>query len=268
MKSIKITILNDNHCGRLCGSEHGLSYLLDIDGKKILFDLGPSDIFMRNAEKLNINLNHVDAIVLSHGHWDHGNGLSATRSGFSLAHKKLITHPDSFTVRYRKSDRKPIGLPLSYEEAKRRYNITLSKEPFWVSENLLFLGEIPRENDFEGKSTTFFNEERIEDFVADDSAVVARTPHGLVVVCGCSHAGVCNTIEYARKVTGVEKVYAVLGGFHLKYVDDQLANTIDYFKTLHVEHLYPSHCTSFDVQYVFKQNFNSGQILTGEILEF
>ena len=268
MKSLKITILNDNHCGRLCGAEHGLSYLLDIDGKKILFDVGPSDIFMRNAEKLNINLNLVDAIVLSHGHWDHGNGLVANRPGFSLAHKQLITHPDSFTVRYRKADRKPIGLPLSYQEAKRRYNITLTKEPFWVTDNLVFLGEIPRENDFEGKSTTFFNEERNEDFVADDSAAVAKTPDGLVVICGCSHAGVCNTIEYARKVTGIEKVHAVLGGFHLKYQDEQLDKTLEYFRGLNVTHLYPSHCTSFEVLFVFKQNFASKMILTGEILEF
>ena len=81
-------------------------------------------------------------------------------------------------------------------------------------------------------------------------------------------AGVCNTIEYARKVTGEDKVFAVIGGFHLKYVDEQLTSTIEYFKTLNVEHLYPSHCTSFDVQYVFKQNFASGMILTGDILEF
>jgi 7,8-dihydropterin-6-yl-methyl-4-(beta-D-ribofuranosyl)aminobenzene 5'-phosphate synthase len=171
-------------------------------------------------------------------------------------------------VRYRKSDRKQIGLPLSFQEAKRKYNITLTKEPLWVTDNLLFLGEIPRENDFEGKSTSFYNEDRFEDFVADDSAAVAKTPYGLVVVCGCSHAGVCNTVEYARKVTGEDKVYAVLGGFHLKYLDAQLDKTIEYFKQLNVTHLTPSHCTSFEALYVFRQNFGSKLILTGEILEF
>ena len=97
MNSLKLTILNDNAPGS-CASEHGLSYIVEAD-KTIMFDTGPSDIFFRNAEKLQVDLSAIDTVVLSHGHWDHGNGLQY------LNGKKLITHPLSFQKKYRKKDR-------------------------------------------------------------------------------------------------------------------------------------------------------------------
>jgi 7,8-dihydropterin-6-yl-methyl-4-(beta-D-ribofuranosyl)aminobenzene 5'-phosphate synthase len=118
---MRLTVLNDNmsiyHAMpdksiRLCGSEHGVSYLIE-DEVRMLFDTGPSDIILRNAKILGIDLNQIPLIVLSHGHWDHGNGLA------HLSGKRLITHPDSFCRRYRKKNDGYSGLPLSLDEAKK-----------------------------------------------------------------------------------------------------------------------------------------------------
>ena len=118
-----MTILNDNAPGSICASEHGLSYIVEAD-KTIIFDTGPSDIFLRNADKLQVDLSAIDTVVLSHGHWDHGNGLQY------LNGKKLITHPLSFQKKYRKKDRSYIGLPLSEEEASKKFNLILSNSSF------------------------------------------------------------------------------------------------------------------------------------------
>ncbi len=258
---LKVTILNDNAPGNTCSSEHGLSYIVQAD-KTILFDLGPSDIFLKNAKKLNVNIDNIDTIALSHGHWDHGNGLKY------LTNKKLITHPDSFQKKYRKKDHSYIGLPLSEEEARKNFDLILSKTPYKISEQIIFLGEIPRLNNFEAQITNFVLENGKDDFVLDDSALAVKTKKGLVIVSGCAHSGICNIIEYAQKVTQTKKVYGVIGGFHLKKDDLQTQKTIEYFKNLNIEKIYPSHCTALPALAAFYQNFKINQVLSGNIIFF
>ncbi len=258
---LKITVLNDNAPGSICGSEHGLSYIVHAD-KTILFDASPSDIFLKNAQKLNINIDSIDTVVLSHGHWDHGNGLKY------LSKKILITHPDSFQKKYRKKNRSYIGLPLSEEEAKEKFELILSKKPFKISEQITFLGEIPRTNNFEAQSTGFELENGMEDFVLDDSALAVNTKKGLVVISGCAHSGICNIIEYARKITKQTQVYGVIGGFHLKENNLQTQKTIEYFKQLRISKIYPSHCTALPALSAFYQNFKIKQVLSGNIIYF
>ncbi len=258
---LQITVLNDNAPGNTCASEHGLSYIIRAD-KTIIFDVGPSDIFLKNAQKLNINPENINTIALSHGHWDHGNGLKY------LANKKLITHPDSFQKKYRKKDRSYIGLPLSEEEARKKFDLILSQTPYKISERIIFLGEIPRLNNFEAQTTGFVLENGKDDFVLDDSALAVKTKKGLVIVSGCAHSGICNIIEYARKVTQTKKVYGVIGGFHLKKDDLQTQKTIEYFKNLNIEKIYPSHCTALPALAAFYQNFKINQVLSGNIIFF
>jgi 7,8-dihydropterin-6-yl-methyl-4-(beta-D-ribofuranosyl)aminobenzene 5'-phosphate synthase len=261
MHKLNITILNDNAPGNTCASEHGLSYIVQAD-KTIIFDAGPSDIFLKNAQKLNLNIDNIDTLVLSHGHWDHGNGLKY------ISGKKLITHPDSFQKKYRKKDRSYIGLPLSEEAVRKKFDLILSKIPYNISEQIIFLGEIPRLNNFEAQTTGFVLENDDDDFVLDDSALVVKTKKGLVVVSGCAHSGICNIIEYARKVTQTKKVYGVIGGFHLKMNNLQTQKTIEYFKKLNIEKIYPSHCTALPALASFYQNFKINQVLSGNIIYF
>jgi 7,8-dihydropterin-6-yl-methyl-4-(beta-D-ribofuranosyl)aminobenzene 5'-phosphate synthase len=260
---MKLTVLTENVAGGRFGAEHGLSYLIEHDGKTILFDTGHSDMFLKNASKLGYDLQKdVDTIVLSHGHWDHGDGLRY------ISGKRLITHPAVFMKRYRAADNSYIGLALSKEETEKRFELTTSKDAYQITDRIIYLGEIPGTNDFEAKSTTFIDDNGNEDFVPDDSAMVFILDDGIAVVTACSHSGICNITEHARKVTGIEKVKAVIGGFHLKKDNRQTRETIKYFKSLKVEKLFPSHCTELPALSVFYSEFKIDQVKTGMQFHF
>ncbi|WP_372650667.1 MBL fold metallo-hydrolase [Draconibacterium sp.] len=260
---LSITILTDNTAGGRFLAEHGLSYVVEIDNEKILFDAGHSDVFLKNAAKLNINIEkEVKTVVLSHGHWDHGNGLKHLQS------KTLITHPDSFSLRYRKADHTIVGLELSKNEIEKQFTLKENRDSLQLTENLFFLGEIPRNNDFENQSTSFEFADGSDDFIPDDSALAAIVNNELVVITGCSHSGICNICEHAKKVTGVDKIKAVVGGFHLKEQDKQMLNTVEYFKQNKVEKLLPSHCTALPALALFHTTFKTEQVKTGMVFRF
>jgi 7,8-dihydropterin-6-yl-methyl-4-(beta-D-ribofuranosyl)aminobenzene 5'-phosphate synthase len=234
---VKFSVLSDAKAVDGYGSEHGLSFLIEVDHKKFLFDTGASDLYLRNAEKLGLNMAELDAIVLSHGHFDHGNGLQYIKE------KPLVCHPDCFVKRYRKSGKGYLGLALSEREIRKRFDLKTSREPVQLSEHLFFLGEVPRDNDFESQHTKYQLEDGSEDFIRDDSGLACISEGRLVVFSGCAHSGICNMVEHARKVTGIKQVHAVIGGFHLKQVNWQTKRTIVYLKELRVKRIYPSHCT-------------------------
>ncbi|MBE9467310.1 MAG: MBL fold metallo-hydrolase [Bacteroidetes bacterium] len=258
---MNLTVLNDNAPGGIFSSEHGLSYIIE-DDEKILFDVGPSDVFIRNAKKANIDLNEIKTIALSHGHYDHGNGL------MNLKNKTLICHPESFIKRYSRNNTKYIGLPINIEQAGKQFNLITTTKPYNISKNIIFLGEIPRENDFEAKTTTFNKEDGSPDFVIDDSALAIKSEKGLIIVTGCSHAGICNIINYAIKVTGNNKVYAVIGGFHLKKDDEVTMKVINFIKKLNIERIYPSHCTELPALSKFYEHFKIKQVRSGDVFNF
>ena len=254
---MKISVLTENHAGSNFAAEHGLSYFIEHD-KNILFDTGHSDIFIKNAEKLNINLEKdTDTIVLSHGHWDHGNGL------IHLKKKTLITHPYSFIKRYRKKDNSYIGLNQTLSELNRNFRLVSTKQAFNISEKIIFLGEIPRLNDFEAQTTTFIDGKNKPDFVPDDSGLAIILEDGIAVISGCAHSGICNIIERAKSITGISKVKLLMGGFHLKENNKQTQKTIEYLVENNIENIYPSHCTELPALASFHSKFNTLQIKTG-----
>lgn len=254
---MNIRVLVDNHASGNYSAEWGLSFYIE-NGDKLLFDFGASDLFLKNAKKLDVDVMEADYFVLSHGHWDHGNGLQY------LSGKKLICHPDVFIKRYRNSgDRKYIGLPFGLEEAQDKFELILSRKPYEINKDTIFLGEIPRTVEFESKSDSFVKEDGSIDYVMDDSAIAFKSKKGLIVISGCAHTGICNTVEYAKRVTGFEKVYAVLGGFHLKGNDELTGKTIDYLKGLNIEIINTSHCTQFDALVQFANAFGSKPFHSG-----
>lgn len=259
---MKLSILTENSASANFFAEHGLSYFIEYDDKKILFDAGASDVFLKNAEKLKIDINSADCIVLSHGHWDHGNGLKY------LQDKPLICHPTVFFKRYRKGVNTNIGLELDFEILNQQFDIRINKEPFCITSKIIFLGEIPRVNTFEAQTTSFVYKNGKEDFVSDDSALAIIINDELVIVSGCAHSGICNITEYAKKVTGINTVKAVIGGFHLKKQDNQTKKTIEYFKTNKVKQLLPSHCTQLPALAAFYKEFNIEHVKTGMIFNF
>jgi len=239
----KLTVLCDNNTfiDQYLLAEPALSFLIEVNGKKILFDFGYSDVYARNAEQLGIDLNEVDMAVLSHGHNDHTGGLSAWHGKRIV----LFCHPECIgkTV----FDGLDIGNPLGIQEMTERFDVRFSKEPVWMTEDCCFLGEIPAITDFEQRSAIGKRwDESVwkDDYVMEDSALAIKTKHGLWVVTGCSHAGICNIIEYAKQVTKMDKVAGVIGGFHLLKQDEKLNKTILKLKEFQIERLIPCHCVN------------------------
>lgn len=262
MKKMILTVLTENQAGGKYAAEHGLSYLIYTGDKPVLFDTGHSDLFLRNAYSMGIDIQKtVEKVVLSHGHWDHGDGLRY------LSNKKLFCHPEVFMKRYRKTDNSFIGLNQSKKEINLNFEVCASKDPRKISETITFLGEIPRLNDFESQTTGFIDENGNPDFIPDDSAIAIHTDDELVIVTGCSHSGICNIIEYAMKVTGLKKIKAVIGGFHLKSDNQQTKKTIEYLKALRIDSVYPSHCTEFPALVAMNKSFRIGPLKTGTHLK-
>ena len=261
MQKLKISILNDNIAGRWCRAEHGLSFLVEAD-RTVLFDTSSSDLISYNAQILNIDLRQIKTIVLSHGHDDHTGGLMLFEG------QQLICHPDTFLKRTRKSNQTELGIKWSEEEIRSRFNLITSSDPIQLSEQIYFLGEIPRLTEFESRHTAFAKADRTDDFVMDDSGLAIVTSKGLVVVSGCAHAGICNMTAHAIKTIGIGKVYAIIGGFHLQGDDTITQKTIEWMKSMQVEQVIPSHCTSFSAQTAIYKSFRFLPVKSGNLIEF
>lgn len=260
---MKLTVLSENSAGPGFLAEHGLSYLIESKGVKLIFDAGASDVFLENARRLQLSIDaEIDIIVLSHGHWDHGNGLQFTGG------KKLIAHPAAFSERFRKKDGKYIGLALSRTEITQKFNLTETREPLKISENMYFLGEIPRVNSFESQYTGYVDASGNDDFVPDDTALALVENNRLIVITGCSHSGICNICEHARRVTGIQNIQMVIGGFHLKERNLTTQKTIEYFRENDIERIYPSHCTALPALSVLFEEFRFDQVRTGMTFQF
>lgn len=237
---VNITILNDDRCKDFkCKSSHGLSMLIEYDKYKFLFDAGQDDLYLKNAISLGLELNDINCVALSHGHYDHSIGLKYLNSKI-----KLICHPDCVIWRKSKRTNKYNGLPFSKEEFETRFNVVYTKEPYNITNNIVYLGEIERKNNFECKNFPSIYKNGEDDIALDDTGLAIKTKNGLIVISGCGHSGICNTIEYAKKVTKTNNVLAVIGGFHLKQINEQVKETINYFNKEKIKNIYLGHCTS------------------------
>ena len=262
---LRITVLNDNRpCSPLLGCEHGLSLFLESQEKTILFDTGNTDLFLQNAEKLGIHPEKADIIVLSHGDYDHTGGLRYLPGG-----QRLLAHPACTRFRISRARGTFAGMPIAADELQAKYRTGFSREPVNLDGNVTFLGEIERTLDFEGKSFPMIDAEGRTYPCPDDSGLMIKTQEGLIVISGCAHSGICNTVEYAKKLSGTSRVRAVLGGFHLLKMDEAAQKTIDYMRS-NVEHVYLAHCTADEVCSAFCEQLpERTEILgAGKVLEW
>lgn len=239
----QVLVENDDYEG--FEGEHGLSIYIEFEDKKYLLDFGASDLYLKNAEKMNIDLKSCDYFVLSHGHNDHGNGLKY------FQYKTLICHPDVFVKRFKKSTDQYIGLNMDENQISEKYDLITSKEPYFIENNVCFLGEIPKQ--LEGSK--YYIENNGDDLFTDDSALVFNTKKGLIIFSGCSHSGIENIVNYSKKVLNEDKVFMLIGGYHLKAVDENLKALLTTFET--IDYLFTGHCTASEViDFLKEKNLN------------
>ncbi len=230
-------------------AEHGLSMLIETSENNILFDTGQLFALFHNARILNIDLSKVDKIVLSHGHYDHTGGLKKVLSRTSKV--DVYAHPDIFTPKYAKDKEhnRYIGIPYKREELESKGAVFhLSREPLQITDNIMTTGEIERITDFEAISDNLCVMRAgrlVKDDLLDDQALIVRAAaDDVVVVLGCTHAGLVNTLQHISELTGDVPISMIIGGTHLLHSSScRIKRTIDALKGFGVKKVAASHCT-------------------------
>jgi len=285
VNSVKITTLADNvvYVSRLLG-QFGFSAHLEIKDNKgrkhfIVFDTGSNkNALLHNIKGLKLDLAPVESIVLSHGHYDH------TSATVEIAKKakgkvKVFAHPNAFQPKYKieKGKKKHHGMPKGEGKAeieKTGARIIETIQPTEILPGVLASGEIPRITSFEkltGKPMTIINGSQVRDKLLDDQSLfinIARK--GVLVICGCAHAGLINTLEHALNVTKTKRLYGFIGGTHLiNPKETRLKETITHLKKFDLQLTSPAHCTGHKSIAALNQAFPDSFVLnyTGRVID-
>jgi 7,8-dihydropterin-6-yl-methyl-4-(beta-D-ribofuranosyl)aminobenzene 5'-phosphate synthase len=245
-----VTILVDNMAGRgpVLG-EWGGAFLIETDRHRVLFDTGGGRVLLGNARALGVNLGKIEAIVVSHEHSDHTDGLASALEASGPV--DLFVHPAGFDTRYWKegSAAEAHRLPFTREQLRQRVRTLVeTKGATRVRDGLMVTGQIPRVSDFEdtGLRAYAFLDEALTtaDPILDDQALFFRVPEGVVILLGCGHAGLVNTMAYVSELTGEPRIYAVIGGTHLLRASPaRLQKTAEALRQYGVQKVMLSHCT-------------------------
>ena len=258
---MKLTVLVDNFSksDSCLISEHGLSFFIKEEKVNVLFDCGSTDVFIKNAYNMQIDLTKVTDIILSHGHSDHIGGFSRlfslyeqfSKSGVTFNPKKVIAHPGVFSFESENYNNE-IKM-LSQKELDNFFNLIFTTEPKFITKKLVFLGEIP---------VTYGKVMR--DYTPDETALAYKSKKGLVIFSGCSHSGVKNIVEHAKHITGEKKVDSIVGGLYLINRSEDYINELGkYLEEQQIQHIYPCHCTDVEAKAILSNYTKIEEICTG-----
>lgn len=278
---MQLTVLMDNNTliDRYFLGEPGLSFFIEENGTRILFDTGYSNTYLINAHKMKLDLLNLDFLVLSHGHSDHTWGLESLIKSYTEARSEnidyknpiLVTHPLTFAPKHFEGVG-DIGMLYSREEMSRQFQIQASTDPIWLTDKLVYLGQIERTNDFEAKvplGSILIKGHKQADYLLDDSALAYKSNQGIVVITGCSHAGICNIIEKAKQVCQDERILDVIGGFHLLDASEQqLQKTVTYFAKIKPKQVHACHCTDLKAKIALAGAVNVKEVGVGLKVEY
>jgi 7,8-dihydropterin-6-yl-methyl-4-(beta-D-ribofuranosyl)aminobenzene 5'-phosphate synthase len=255
-------------------AEPGLSALvrIDVGGRRrtVLFDTGVSpDGMVENMRRIGLRLDEVEVIVLSHGHWDHVTGMEGVVKALGSARLPVMIHPEFWSRRrVRFPGLEPAELPATSRAALEGMGFAIVEErrpSFLLDGAVLITGEVDRTTAFE---TGFAGHEALRDgawqadpLILDDQALVLDLgERGLVVLSGCGHAGIVNTVRYARTLTGRREVAAIVGGFHLS--GPMFEPTVDALAALAPAVLVPAHCTGWKAVHRIAARFPDAFVLS------
>lgn len=250
---LSITVLVENTAGPAgLLAEHGLAFWVRCGDRCILFDTGQGMVLAHNADKLGVDLSSAGDVVLSHGHYDHTGGLHAALSCFSAA--RVYAHEQAFCDRYSRhssTDVRSVRSPIeSFEQLKLhvRQVTPIGNGPVEMGDGFRLTGPIPRRNDFEDTGGAFCLDPACTtaDPLIDDQAMFVETRRGLVVLLGCAHSGVVNTLDYVCSLAGANRIHAVIGGMHLLSANEnRMERTVRRLRELEVQRIGLAHCTGF-----------------------
>jgi len=278
---MRLTVLIENTTliDRYFRSEPGISFFIEDGDARILFDCGYSDLFLENAAAMDIDLLNIDTVVLSHGHIDHTGGLPALaahhlRAGIEGNPAKdplFITHPATFG-RKKIQEGGDAGCPVSAEYLSMFGEVKTSVSPLKISDRICFLGEIPRidpERIAESSTCIQTPDGWMPDPVIEDSCLVYHGDEGLVLICGCTHAGIEHTVAYARSVCGDERIAAVIGGLHLYSASSARIDEVSRWSAESgIGIIYPCHCTGLAATIALSQHHVISPIGVGSHLSW
>jgi 7,8-dihydropterin-6-yl-methyl-4-(beta-D-ribofuranosyl)aminobenzene 5'-phosphate synthase len=246
---VKITILVDNQAGDGLFTEHGLSFWIETEGKRILFDTGQGNALEPNARVLGAALGETGILVLSHGHHDHTGGVPQV---LRIARKsEIYCHPGAAQPRFSIRDGTPKPVQMQREsmaaiEKLPEQSFHRVSRPVSLSNRIGITGYIPRETSYEDTGGPFYldSEGMRADPIDDDLAMWIRTDDGLVICVGCCHAGLVNSINHVRRLSDCSSIRAVIGGFHLLNAGSQrLDRTAAALRAFKPGMVVPCHCT-------------------------
>lgn len=267
LQKAEITVLVENRVSAAnLRAENGLSLHVATPEGNYLFDTGMSDAFLHNAEVLGIDLEKVDKIVFSHGHKDHTGGIYYYLDKYKKA--TVICHYNIFNRRFRvyEGGRLEVGLP--YEESqlvKMGGKFIYKTHPFYLSDDILTTGEIPRVTEYE-KPNEIHQQLVIQDYITDelhdDMAMVLVSAEGLIILLGDCHSGVVNTATYAMEITATKKIYCIIGGMNLARASNEtIQQEIAGLKALNPRYLAPLHSTGFRAMNQMYNTFGEERVL-------
>lgn len=239
--ALTLRVLLENH--RASGADSGLrnraglSLLLQDETTSVLFDTGPDDSFYHNAARMGVSLDNLTATVLSHGHYDHCGGVP-----WLPDNSRIICHPTIGRERFaavKLAGRSHKLKKLSREIDYTRHRMEYTRTPLQISDRFIWSGEItvdnPKAYGVTGDRT---------DFVVDEGVLIYLSERGLVIITGCGHRGIVNIVRHCQQMTGIEKVHAVIGGFHLRCASPRtLWQVRQFLHQLKPDKVMGCHCT-------------------------
>ncbi|MBU7013493.1 MAG: MBL fold metallo-hydrolase [Theionarchaea archaeon] len=238
-------------------AHHGVSFLIE-GTRTILFDAGQKAFpLLYNMERLGRDPSTIDCVFLSHCHYDHTGGLLDVLRAIN-ERIPVIAHSTVFRPHFSEKESENVGIPFGQEVVQEYCQLVLRDSPFEIMENVYSTGEIVHREGFETEALqnmrlyTLEKGNPVKDWLMDDMSIVMKTPEGLVIVTGCSHAGIVSIIDHAVSLMHEKRIKAVIGGFHLiEAGKEHIEKTVDALRARNVQGLYTGHCTGLRAEALF-----------------